>query len=282
MYRPKFKISIHFHLRYLHRGCSYMLTHWNYIENIEGVISNLSVALNTWNDFNLSSDAVQGVFLLFCSFVQLFVCLIFFPTKNAGWARIFFGSLVTFSVILCEDWSEARLQTHHHPHYSLNRHYLHRYHYHCHHYYYRHGHHRYHYHHLFVSESQRSWVQISCGPEHFSGLIFTTSSVVFITARIDSISIYSTAVHIYDFHILAVVVIIIVTIVIIITAIITVIVTVIIVIIIIKQTIYLYIYPSYQPSIHQSTYRFISLIVHLAILKSSLSCISFFFSQGLF
>ena len=35
--------------------------------------------------------------------------------------------------------------------------------------------------------SQRSWVQISYGPEFFSGLISTTSSVVLITARIDSI-----------------------------------------------------------------------------------------------
>ena len=35
--------------------------------------------------------------------------------------------------------------------------------------------------------SQRSWVQISYGPEFFSGLISTTSSVVLTTARIDSI-----------------------------------------------------------------------------------------------
>ena len=35
----------------------------------------------------------------------------------------------------------------------------------------------------------------------FSGLIPTTSSVVFITARIDSIFFFSTAVHIYNFHI---------------------------------------------------------------------------------
>ena len=35
--------------------------------------------------------------------------------------------------------------------------------------------------------SQGSWVQILYGPEFFSGLISTTSSVVFITARIASI-----------------------------------------------------------------------------------------------
>ena len=36
---------------------------------------------------------------------------------------------------------------------------------------------------------QRSWVQISYGPEFFSSLILTTSSVVFIAARIAYISI---------------------------------------------------------------------------------------------
>ena len=35
--------------------------------------------------------------------------------------------------------------------------------------------------------SQRSWVQIPYGPEFFSGLISATNSIVFITARIDSI-----------------------------------------------------------------------------------------------
>ena len=35
--------------------------------------------------------------------------------------------------------------------------------------------------------SQGSWIQISYGPEFFSGLISTTSSVMLITARIDSI-----------------------------------------------------------------------------------------------
>ena len=39
----------------------------------------------------------------------------------------------------------------------------------------------------------RTWI--------FSGLIFTTSSVVFITLRIASIFVSSTAVHMYDFHI---------------------------------------------------------------------------------
>ena len=47
--------------------------------------------------------------------------------------------------------------------------------------------------------SQRSWVQIPYGPEFFSGLISTTSSVVFIAARISYIRFF-TAVHIYDFH----------------------------------------------------------------------------------
>ena len=56
-----------------------------------------------------------------------------------------------------------------------------------------------------VSVSQRSWVQIQYGPEFFAGLIFTTSSVVFITARIVSILVSSTAVHIYDFHIFTVI-----------------------------------------------------------------------------
>ena len=39
------------------------------------------------------------------------------------------------------------------------------------------------------------------GLNFFSGLISTTGSVVFITARIDSIFVSLTAVHIYDFHI---------------------------------------------------------------------------------
>ena len=56
-----------------------------------------------------------------------------------------------------------------------------------------------------VSVSQRSWVQIQYGPEFFAGLIFTTSSVAFITARIVSILVSSTAVHIYDFHIFTVI-----------------------------------------------------------------------------
>ena len=56
-----------------------------------------------------------------------------------------------------------------------------------------------------VSVSQRSWVQISYGPEFFPALIFTTSSVVFITAKIASILVSSTAVHIYDFHIFTVI-----------------------------------------------------------------------------
>ena len=48
--------------------------------------------------------------------------------------------------------------------------------------------------------SQRSWVQISYGPEFFSGLISTTSSVVFLAARISYIRFFS-AVHIYEYHI---------------------------------------------------------------------------------
>ena len=44
-------------------------------------------------------------------------------------------------------------------------------------------------------------VQIPYGPEFFSGLISTTILVVFITARIDSIFVSSTAVHIHEFHI---------------------------------------------------------------------------------
>ena len=43
-------------------------------------------------------------------------------------------------------------------------------------------------------------VEIPFGPEFFSGLISTTSSVVFIAARISYIRFF-TAVHIYDFHI---------------------------------------------------------------------------------
>ena len=48
--------------------------------------------------------------------------------------------------------------------------------------------------------SQRSWVQISYGPEFFSGLISSTSSVVFFAARISYIRFFS-AVHIYEYHI---------------------------------------------------------------------------------
>ena len=51
-----------------------------------------------------------------------------------------------------------------------------------------------------LSASQRSWVQIPYRPEFFSDLISTTSSVVFIAARISYIRFF-TAVHIYDFHI---------------------------------------------------------------------------------
>ena len=53
---------------------------------------------------------------------------------------------------------------------------------------------------------QRSRVQIPYGPEFFSGLISTTSSVVFIAARIAYICLF-TAVHIYDFHIFPVIII---------------------------------------------------------------------------
>ena len=45
-----------------------------------------------------------------------------------------------------------------------------------------------------------SWVQILYEPVFFSGLITTTSSAVFKTARINSIFVSSTAVHTYDFH----------------------------------------------------------------------------------
>ena len=38
------------------------------------------------------------------------------------------------------------------------------------------------------------------GLNFFSGLISITSSVVFITARIDSIFVSSTVLHTYDFH----------------------------------------------------------------------------------
>ena len=48
--------------------------------------------------------------------------------------------------------------------------------------------------------SQWSWVQIQYGPEFFSGLISTTSSVVFLAVRISYIC-YFTAVHIYEFDI---------------------------------------------------------------------------------
>ena len=52
--------------------------------------------------------------------------------------------------------------------------------------------------------SQRSWFQIPYGPEFFSVLISTTSSVVFIAARIFYIRFF-TAVHIYDFHIFTII-----------------------------------------------------------------------------
>ena len=52
--------------------------------------------------------------------------------------------------------------------------------------------------------SQRSWFQIPYGPEFFSVLISTTSSVVFIAARISYIRFF-TAVHIYDFHIFTII-----------------------------------------------------------------------------
>ena len=42
-------------------------------------------------------------------------------------------------------------------------------------------------------------------PESFSGPIFTTAQVVFTTARVTSIFVSSTAVHIYDFHIFTVI-----------------------------------------------------------------------------
>ena len=48
--------------------------------------------------------------------------------------------------------------------------------------------------------SQRSWVQILYGHEIFTVIISTTSSIVFIAARISNIRFFA-AVHIYDFHI---------------------------------------------------------------------------------
>ena len=56
-----------------------------------------------------------------------------------------------------------------------------------------------------VQRSQRSWVQIPYRPEFFSGLIFTTAQVVFITAKIAFIFTSLSAVQIYDFHISTVV-----------------------------------------------------------------------------
>ena len=44
--------------------------------------------------------------------------------------------------------------------------------------------------------SQRSWVQILHGPEFFSGLIFTTAQVAFITAKIAFIFTFLSAFHI--------------------------------------------------------------------------------------
>ena len=52
---------------------------------------------------------------------------------------------------------------------------------------------------------QRSWIQILYRPEFFSGLISTTSSVVFLAVRITCIHFF-TVVHIYDSHIFTVVV----------------------------------------------------------------------------
>ena len=48
---------------------------------------------------------------------------------------------------------------------------------------------------------QWSWVQIPYRPEFFSGLIFTTAQVVFITAKIAFIFTSLSAVQIYDFHV---------------------------------------------------------------------------------
>ena len=52
--------------------------------------------------------------------------------------------------------------------------------------------------------SQRSWVQILYKPEFFSGLIFTTAQVIFITVKIAFIFMSLTAVRIYDFYLFTV------------------------------------------------------------------------------
>ena len=58
---------------------------------------------------------------------------------------------------------------------------------------------------IFAVMYQSSWVQIPYSPEFFSGLIFTTAEVVFITAKIAFILMSLSAVQIYDFHIFTVV-----------------------------------------------------------------------------
>ena len=50
------------------------------------------------------------------------------------------------------------------------------------------------------SRPVRSWVHISYRPEVFSGPIFATAQVVFITAKIAFIFTSLSAVQIYDFH----------------------------------------------------------------------------------
>ena len=54
--------------------------------------------------------------------------------------------------------------------------------------------------HVRFSRSVHARFKSRTGLSFFSGLISTTSLVVFITARIDSIFVSSTAVHTYDFH----------------------------------------------------------------------------------
>ena len=55
--------------------------------------------------------------------------------------------------------------------------------------------------HVRFSRSVHAQFKSRTGLSFFSGLISTTILVVFITARIDSIFVSSTAVHIHDFHI---------------------------------------------------------------------------------
>ena len=55
--------------------------------------------------------------------------------------------------------------------------------------------------HVRFSRSVHARFKSRTGLSFFSGLISTTSLVVFITARIDSIFVSSTAVHIHEFHI---------------------------------------------------------------------------------